>query len=204
MAKRKIKDKILTLRAEGKTYKQIAETLDCDLSTICYHCGAGRKEKVLKIRRRDFLKSTRNQVQNKIFEFCITKKSQVSKTIISKINQIKKNKISSFFNKSNKMKNVVYNKPNFNYEDIINKFGEKTNCYLTGEEIDLNLPRTYQFDHIIPRSRGGENSLDNLGICTREANQAKNDMTPDEFFNLCKRILETQGYEVKRKISESN
>src|SRR5690606_30698042 len=85
----------------------------------------------------------------------------------------------------------------FTLEDIINKFGEKPICYLTGEEIDIYQPRTYQFDHKIPRSRGGENSIENLGIVTKQANKSKTDMTPDEYFNLCKRVLEHQGYKIQ-------
>ena len=45
-----MKEKILQLRNEGKTYKQIQEILKCSKSTISYHCGVGQKEKT-KIRR---------------------------------------------------------------------------------------------------------------------------------------------------------
>lgn len=82
-------------------------------------------------------------------------------------------------------------------EDIINKFGENPKCYLTGTSIDINNPSTFEFDHIIPVSRGGTSSLDNLGICIKQANRAKERMTPDEFFNLCKLVLENQGYKIQ-------
>lgn len=51
-----IKDQILQLRNEGKSYKQIKELLNCSKSTISYHCGEGQKEKTLnrtKKRRKD-------------------------------------------------------------------------------------------------------------------------------------------------------
>ena len=40
-----IKDKILSLRSEGKSYKEIEKELGCSRSTISYHCGSGQKEK---------------------------------------------------------------------------------------------------------------------------------------------------------------
>jgi 5-methylcytosine-specific restriction endonuclease McrA len=89
-------------------------------------------------------------------------------------------------------------KSTFTVKDVIEKFGENPICYLTGEQIDINKPRTYHFDHIIPRSRGGDSSIDNLGICTKRANLAKHDMTPDEFEHLCKRVLEHNGYIVTK------
>jgi 5-methylcytosine-specific restriction endonuclease McrA len=86
----------------------------------------------------------------------------------------------------------------FTVQDVKDKLGEHPVCYLTGEQIDINKPNTYQFDHIIPRSRGGQSTLDNLGICTKRANLSKSDMTPDEFFNFCKIVLENQGYKVTK------
>ena len=47
-----MKEKILQLRNEGKSYKEIREILKCSKSTISYHCGDGQKEKT-KERRKD-------------------------------------------------------------------------------------------------------------------------------------------------------
>jgi 5-methylcytosine-specific restriction endonuclease McrA len=89
---------------------------------------------------------------------------------------------------------------NFKPEDVINKYGENTFCYLTGDRIDISKPRTYSFDHKIPRSRGGENTLDNLGICTKIVNTSKTDMTPEEYIELCKKVLEHNGYNVTKSV----
>ena len=42
-----MKDEILKLYAEGKSYNQIANILGCAKSTVSYHCGKGQKEKTL-------------------------------------------------------------------------------------------------------------------------------------------------------------
>jgi hypothetical protein len=47
-----MKDEILRLRAEGKTYTEIQEALGCSKGTISYHCGYGQREKV-RARGRD-------------------------------------------------------------------------------------------------------------------------------------------------------
>lgn len=40
-----MKEKILALAAEGKSYRQIQAELGCSKGTIAYHLGAGQKEK---------------------------------------------------------------------------------------------------------------------------------------------------------------
>lgn len=39
------KEQILKLRAEGKSYRQIQQELNCSKGTIAYHLGEGQKEK---------------------------------------------------------------------------------------------------------------------------------------------------------------
>ena len=82
--------------------------------------------------------------------------------------------------------------------DIINKFGTKTKCYLTGTPIDLEKD-DYCFDHIIPVSKGRSNDLSNLGITTPAANYSKSDLTVEEYLNLCKLVLEHHGYTVNKQ-----
>ena len=47
-----MKEQILKLRSEGKTYKQIKNILNCSLSTICYHLRSDQKQKVLARRNK--------------------------------------------------------------------------------------------------------------------------------------------------------
>lgn len=37
-----MKEKILKLREEGKSYRQIQTILNCSKSVISYHCGEGK------------------------------------------------------------------------------------------------------------------------------------------------------------------
>ena len=48
----KHKEKIISLRAKGKSYSEIQKELGCSKGTIAYHLGAGQKEKTLS-RTRD-------------------------------------------------------------------------------------------------------------------------------------------------------
>jgi CRISPR/Cas system Type II protein with McrA/HNH and RuvC-like nuclease domain len=60
---------------------------------------------------------------------------------------------------------------------------KKSNLLFNGEPIDLqDMPR-YSFDHIIPLSRGGESTLENMGLALKEANQAKSDLTKKNFWH---------------------
>ena len=62
-------------------------------------------------------------------------------------------------------------------------------CYLTGSKINLDEPKAYSLDHRVPVAHGGSNELENLEICSVEANKAKADLTLDEFYKLCEDVL---------------
>ena len=65
-------------------------------------------------------------------------------------------------------------------------------CYLTGSPIDLNDPKAYSLDHIIPTCKGGENTLKNCGLASTKANQLKNDLTYKELLEACKMIIKNK------------
>ena len=176
--------KIHDLRKLGYSYRQIHNTLGCSRGTIAYYLGDGQKSKA-KIRQDNYRKLSHPFIKKRSSFLSNKHNKKFGKTAVCDWQKLLRDKIKRFFT----TKNGEIMEKTFTSDDVINKFGEHPVCYLTGEPIDIYQPRTYQFDHIIPKSRGGDNSLDNLGICTTKANQAKRDMTPDEFINLCKKVV---------------
>lgn len=86
-------------------------------------------------------------------------------------------------------KEGTYSSMGFSAKQLLDKIGENPRCQLTGRPIDLSDGPSYHLDHIIPKTKGGDNSLDNCQILCRDANQAKAGMTTEEFLSLCAEIL---------------
>jgi 5-methylcytosine-specific restriction endonuclease McrA len=63
---------------------------------------------------------------------------------------------------------------------------QKLICPLTGDKLTTE---NVSVDHIIPRSKGGKNTLDNVRLVVYYVNVAKNDLTDEEFLKLCKRVV---------------
>ena len=182
---------IFALRKQGKPYNEIATVLHCSKATVCYYLGVNQKQKMVVRNRR------RHPFAKKIDHFlrpdCLRHSRRVDRT--TQVRKILTDKLSDF----RKTRNGEMSVSNITIDDVLKHVGEKPSCYLTGLPIDISRPSTYAFDHRIPASRGGTSTLDNLGICTKMANLSKSSMTPDEFINLCKLILEHNGYNIERK-----
>lgn len=174
-----MKEKILQLRSEGKSYNEIKKLLGCSKGTISYHCGEGQKE---KNRQREISRRKETVICQRVECFQLDKKRA-------------KYKIEGF-QREHRLgkKNVV-----FRWQDVIQKFGWDTICYLTGRQVNLRDTKSYNFDHKVPRSRGGSLAIENLGILCKEVNAAKNNMMIDEFIALCKEVLEFNGYDVRKR-----
>lgn len=171
-----MKEQILKLRKEGKTYKQIKEILGCSKGTISFHCGEGQKEKSRK--RSEKIRNIKNNIPNKVCNF-------IKGAARHKTDRFQKRK-----------GNIYSGEKTFTWNDVIKKFGEETICYLTGEKINLLLDKNYQFDHIIPKTRGGSSTIDNLGILHSTVNQMKGNLLNEELYEWCKKILEFKGYKI--------
>lgn len=179
-----LKQQILDLSNQGYSNYQIADILKCSRSTVTYHLKPGAKLANLNRGRRNRAKSHPYVI--KLYYFKENRKLK-PKTLIqtTKWKIIMSRKIVDFKRSHD---NTATNS-DITFEQVMNKFGETPKCYLTGQPIDIYDTKSYEFDHKIPRSRGGDNSLDNMEIATKQANRAKGDMTYDEFMLLCKQVV---------------
>lgn len=175
------KESILKLRAEGKSFRQIAKQLGCSKGLISYHCGNGNENNRARSQHKK-----RNPLCKKVSNFKCRCPRANYKAISSKLKTFKR-KSQSSGNQSNTIVNNITK--NYTCKDVINKLGKDPVCYLTGEKIDLTKPESYHLDHIIPSSKGGTNDLDNLQICLKEANYAKGELFLDQFYILCEKVL---------------
>ena len=176
-----LSDNIKKLRSEGLSYRKIEKALGCSKSTVAYHLSEGQKE-------RSATRLTRFRAANGLSVKVSTYKQATSPVAPEESHgypsQRIANKIAGFSEKDTPRANQE-----FTFHDVVAKHGVDTVCYLSGQPVNLNDPSQYHLDHVQPKSRGGANSLDNLGIATPWANQMKHDMTLDEFLDACEVIL---------------
>jgi len=99
---------------------------------------------------------------------------------------ILKNKIVRFHRDKKQWK---YPPMTFKVKDLLEKIGHNPKCYLTGRPINLMDGKSYHLDHIVPKNKGGSNTLDNCNIACKDANQAKGNLLYSEFILLCEEVL---------------
>ncbi len=191
-----MKDQILELRAKGYTYNQIVAELGCSKGTVAYHCGAGQKEKsrirVSSNRKKNFLKTR--------YLRWLEYKPAASPTGIKNSERAAYHKARDFQKDLDHIMRVPADNQ-FRFDDVLENLDGNSVCYLTGKPIDLSDTASYEFDHIKPRHAGGTNDLDNLGLCTKDANRAKAHLEIEELLQLCYDILLNYGIieEVNKK-----
>lgn len=193
---RKLKEKILELRNLGRTYREIEQELNCSRGTISYHCGDGQKEKS-KIRQIHNRSKVISKIQCKIQNFSLKKNAiNRDKNLLSFKEKLKK-KLERFSMLDKKSK--IYVKANFTVDELLDKIGDNPKCYITGTKINIENTKSWHLDHVIPRSKGGSNNIENANICTKEANMSKSDLSLEDFITLCKTVLNHNGYIVEKR-----
>lgn len=170
-----MKDQILELRKQNKSYNEICTIIGCSKGLVSYYCGDNQKEKTRMAQNK---RRSGNRLIQRLEHFRLRSKDFQRRT---------RSGLKSISDK------------NFTTQDVINKFGMTTRCYLSGKEINMSIDKDFQFDHIIPASKGGSNELENLGILDREVNIMKQDMLVEDLLRKCKTILEYNGYKVDKK-----
>lgn len=60
-------------------------------------------------------------------------------------------------------------------------------CALTGEKL---TPNTAELDHKTPKSKGGEDTIENLQWLDRTVNRMKGKLTTEEFIAICRRVVQ--------------
>ena len=183
------REDILNLRKQGLTYKEIQAELGCSKGTISYHCGSNQREKT----------RVRSQQKSPLCKKVGTFKARCSKpawrSFSSKIKCFKRRAKGSRASSGWRVKVSAQ----YNCADVVEKIGTKPVCYLTGSKINVDEPKTYSLDHRVPVAHGGSNDLENLEICSLQANKAKADLGLDEFYKLCEDVLAWKKKWEKRK-----
>lgn len=178
-----LSEDILRLRSEGMTYDQIKAELNCSKSTISYYLGEGQKSKTQERTRKS---RSEDSLTHRIYGFTKVKP-------VSEVSVVEPDPVSALRWKTHDFARETDRAPRAADQSEIKKIKEKVMsnpvCYLTGKPIDLTLPRTYELDHITPRALGGDNTVGNVGLASREANRAKHDLPLDEFLDLCYDVL---------------
>ena len=186
---------IIALRKKGLTFNQIAKQLLCSKSTVSY---------ALRKKTRDIVKEKQNnyprhlkKINSKIYSFTNPRISTQTKAAWY-LNKSPRQISKSISTKASTFQRTM----TFNYKDVYAKYGDHFPCALTGRPLEFNEPQTYEYDHILPTSRGGDNSIDNLQLLCPEANKAKGMMTDDEFKDLCREVIIHAGYKIYKPIDK--
>lgn len=95
-------------------------------------------------------------------------------------------KIEKFKNK----KGADFPIKDFYAKDVIEIYGETTECYLSGLPIDFTNPQTYSLDHFIAPCNGGNNELENLRPCNQIINIMKHTFSSGLFIKMCQGVSE--------------
>jgi len=174
-----LREQILSYKKEhpNEGFKKVAHAVGCTKNAVKYHLSPGAKERNVA---RVMVYRRQNPLWKKVQNF-------------RQLHEKKKN-----FDRVEPSRRVRASSQ-FTTTALISKIMASKVCYLTGEAIDIDDLNSFEFDHKVPVSKGGSNDLDNFGLCIRAVNRAKNDMTPEEFLQLCLKVVKHHGYTITKE-----
>lgn len=178
--------RIIELREKGYSYRKISNELNCSLNAVQYHLV----EKT-RLKNREKSKLYKNRKKNNIK---VEKKHyKESKELLQSLHARRY----GFLGK------VKENEKRFSFYEFRDYLIKNNFCYLTGEIINIEEKDSYEIDHIIPKSKNGERTLNNLGLLSKKINQAKKDMDLFEFIDLCNKVSKfTKSKKFKKFLEE--
>ena len=188
-----LKERILKLKKEGLTQSEIALKLDCAKSTVCWHFDRNKQLKKAQDRKKKIpehiVKWQRNISRFSTAKTKTKQKIEIKDLTFSEASANFRDRLKDYAKiyKSDKERTKVVN-----IKKVIDKYNiteenTKITCRYTGDVLDWKRPGECEIDHEHPRSKGGENTIENLQILSKAANQAKGDMTHDEFIDFIKK-----------------
>lgn len=188
-----LKERILKLKKEGLTQSEIALKLDCAKSTVCWHFDRNKQLKKAQDRKKKIpehiVKWQRNISRFSTAKTKTKQKIEIKDLTFAEARNKFRNRLKDYAKiyKSDKERIKVVN-----IKKVIDKYNiteenTKITCRYTGDVLDWKRPGECEIDHEHPRSKGGENTIENLQILSKAANQAKGDMTHDEFIDFIKK-----------------
>ena len=184
--------KIVNLRKQGLSYSEIAKKLNCNKSTISYHCSQSSRDKSKeRCAKHRFVYPWKHKFSDKVSNFKLRVYDNTPYHKCEDWNKKFRTSVSRFKNRGQVMENYTY------HDALKHLGGTQLKCYLTGIPINI-LEDDYQLDHILPVSKGGTNELTNMAIACVAANQMKGGLTNEELFYWCQKILEYNGYTVTK------
>jgi 5-methylcytosine-specific restriction endonuclease McrA len=174
---------VFAMRANGASYKEISQKFSMSLGSISYYFGKNQKEKT-SFRNKKMRQSPGGKLRRKVEQFKV-RYSPPREQPRSKRRRCFYTKFRKFKGEDNMITFKEVLEKIWPGEDNEKRTNYWTKCSLTGADINMDAysdePDVGTLDHELPRSRGGENIIDNCQPLRTRTNQMKGDMTNEEF-----------------------